>query len=189
MKNLIKIGLVSIITAGSLFAGTYNVDTTHSNVGFKVKHMMISNVVGKFDKFNGSFEYDEKTKTLKSLTGNIDVNSINTENEKRDGHLKSKDFFDAKKFPKLTFKLEKVKDDKAYGVLTMKGVSKDVVLDFENNGIITDPWGNQRVGLEFSGKINRKDFGLNWNKTLEAGGVVVSEKVKLNIQVEGIKAK
>ncbi|RXJ86151.1 YceI family protein [Arcobacter sp. CECT 8985] len=189
MKNLVKLGLVSIVAAGSLFAGTYNVDASHSNVGFKVKHLMISNVTGKFDKFSGSFEYDEKTKTLKSLTGNVDVASINTENKKRDGHLKSKDFFDAANFPKLTFKLKKVEDDKAYGVLTMKGVSKDVVFDFENNGTVKDPWGNQRVGLELSGKINRKDFGLNWNKALEAGGVMVGENVKLNIELEGIQAK
>ena len=187
--KLVKLGLASVLTATALFAGTYNVDASHSNVGFKVKHLMISNVTGKFDKFNGSFEFDEKTNMLKSLKGEAEVASINTENEKRDGHLKSADFFDAANFPKVTFTLDKIDNDKAYGKLTMRGVTKAVELDYENNGTITDPWGNKRVGLELSGKINRKDFGLNWNKTLEAGGVVVDETVKLEIEVEGILAK
>ena len=101
--KFLKLGLASVIASTALFAGTYNVDASHSNVGFKVKHMMISNVVGKFDTFNGSFEYDEKTKTLKSLVGEIDVNSINTENAKRDAHLKESDFFAAKEFNNIKF--------------------------------------------------------------------------------------
>lgn len=187
--KLIKLGLLSILTAGALYAGTYNVDTSHSNVGFKVKHMMISNVVGKFDKFSGSFEYDEKTNSLKSLTGTVEVSSINTENEKRDGHLKASDFFAAAEYPQITFTLSKVEDDKAYGVLTMRGVSKDVVLNLENNGTIKDPWGNTRVGLELTGKVNRMDYGIKYNTILEAGGVAVDEIVKLDIQIEGILAK
>ncbi|WP_121628714.1 YceI family protein [Poseidonibacter antarcticus] len=187
--KLVKLGLASLLAAGALYAGTYKVDTSHSNLGFKVKHLMISSVRGNFNDFSGSFEYDEKTKTIKALSGEAQVSSINTENEKRDGHLKSADFFDAKKYPTLTFKLTKIDGDDAYGVLTMKGVSKDIKLDFENNGEITDPWGNKRVGLELEGKINRKDFGLNWNKALEAGGVVVGEEVKLTIELEGILAK
>lgn len=187
--KLVKVGLASILVASALFGGTYNVDTSHSNVGFKVKHLMISNVTGKFDKFSGTFEYDEKTNTLKSLVGNVEVASINTEHEKRDGHLRSPDFFDAKNHPKLTFILDRTEGDYAYGKLTMRGVTKDVKLDFENNGSVKDPWGNTRVGLELNGKINRKDFGLNWNKALEAGGVVVGETIKLNIELEGILAK
>jgi len=189
MTKLVKLGLASILSAGALYAGTYNVDASHSNVGFKVKHLMISNVSGKFNTFTGKINYDEKTNTLKALEGKVEINSIDTDNKKRDGHLKSADFFDASKYPTLTFKLDKIDDDKAYGVLTIKGVSKNIELDFENNGTVKDPWGNQRVGLELSGKINRKDYGLNWNKTLEAGGVVVGEKVKLNIELEGILAK
>ena len=187
--KLVKLGLASVLTATALFAGTYNVDASHSNIGFKVKHLMISNVTGKFDKFNGSFEYDEKTNTLKTLTGNVEVSSINTENEKRDAHLKSADFFDASKNPKLTFKLDKIDGDTAYGKLTLRGVTKDVELDYEYNGAAIDPWGNKRVGLELTGKINRKDYGLNWNKGLEAGGVLVGEDVKLIIELEGILAK
>ena len=184
-----KLTLATIIAASTLFGGTYNIDKSHSNVGFKVKHLMITNVSGKFDKFNGSFEYDEKTKKLTSLVGDIQVSSINTENEKRDAHLKSADFFDEKQYPNLTFKLSKLNEDKAYGVITIKGIAKEIVLDFDDNGSIQDPWGNTRVGLELNGKINRKDFGLNWNKALETGGVVVGEEVKLNIELQGILAK
>ncbi|MBU3014384.1 YceI family protein [Poseidonibacter lekithochrous] len=187
--NFKKLTLASLITASALFAGTYNVDTSHSNIGFKVKHLMITNVSGKFDKFSGTFDYDEKTKTLNSLTGNIEASSINTENEKRDEHLKSADFFEVTKYPNLTFKLDKISGDNAYGKLTIHGITKDVKLDFENNGSITDPWGNKRVGLSLSGKINRKDFALSWNKALETGGVVVGEKIKLDIELEGILAK
>ena len=187
--KFLKLGLASVIASTALFAGTYNVDASHSNVGFKVKHMMISNVVGKFDTFNGSFEYDEKTKTLKSLVGDVTVASINTEDEKRDGHLKSADFFDEANFPKLTFKLDKVEKDAAYGKLTIKGVTKDVKLDLENNGTAIDPWGNTRVALALSGKINRTDFGLKWNKALETGGMLVDETVKLDVEIEGILAK
>ncbi len=151
--------------------------------------MMISNVVGKFDKFDGTFEYDEKTKTLKSLVGNIDVNSINTENEKRDAHLKDSDFFAAKDFNNIKFELAKIEGHKVFGKLTIRGITKDVELDFENNGTVKDPWGNTRVGLALSGKINRMDYGLKYNKVLEAGGVAVDEIVKLDIQLEGILAK
>ncbi len=187
--NFRKLTLASLITASALFAGTYNVDVSHSNIGFKVKHLMISNVSGKFDKFNGTFEYDEKTKTVTSLTGNIEAASINTENEKRDTHLKSVDFFEVTKYPNLTFKLDKISDDSAFGKLTIHGITKDIKLDFENNGSIKDPWGNTRVGLSLSGKINRKDFGLTWNKALEVGGVVVGDEIKLDIELEGILAK
>jgi polyisoprenoid-binding protein YceI len=189
MKKISATVALALLGSASLFAGQYNIDTSHSTVGFKVKHMMISDVSGKFDNFNGSFEYDEKTKTLKSLNGNIQTASINTANEKRDGHLKSPELFDAQKYPQITFALEKVKGDNAYGKLTMHGVTKNVVLDLENNGMIKDPWGNQRVGLGLSGKINRKDYGITWNTVLEAGGVAIGEIVKLDIQLEGILAK
>jgi len=189
MKKLFTLGLTSILAAGALYAGTYNIDKSHSNVGFKVKHLMISNVTGKFDKFTGTIEYNEKTNTVTALVGTIIVDSINTGNKKRDNHLKSADFFDAANHPNLTFKLDSIKGDKAYGLLTLRGVSKNVVLDFEFNGTVTDPWGNKRVGLELEGKINRSDYGLNWNKALEAGGVVVGKKVKFIIELEGILAK
>ena len=189
MTKLVKLGLASILSAGALYAGTYNVDTSHSNVGFKVKHMMISNVTGKFDTFNGSFDYDEKTNSLKSLNGVVEVKSINTANEKRDNHLRASDFFAADKYPQIIFNLNKVEDDKAYGKLTMRGVTKDVVLDVETNGTIKDPWGNTRAGLVLEGKVNRMDYGIKYNSVLEAGGVAVGEKVKLIVELEGILKK
>lgn len=187
--KFLKLGLASLVASSALFAGTYNVDASHSNVGFKVKHLMISNVSGKFDKFSGKFEYDEKTKTLKGLAGEVSVASINTEDAKRDAHLKSADFFDEVNNPTLTYKLDKVEGNTAYGKLTIRGVTKDVKLDLENNGTAIDPWGNTRVALALTGKINRTDFGLNWNKALESGGVLVDETVKLDIEIEGILAK
>lgn len=186
--NFLKLGLASIVASSALFAGTYNVDVAHSNVGFKVKHMMISNVSGKFNDVSGSFEYDEKTNTLKALSGEIIVASINTADEKRDGHLKSEDLFDAAKFPKINFKATKIEKDSVYGDLTMKGITKNIKLDLENGGVVTDPWGKQRAGIELQGKINRKDFGISWNKVLEAGGVAVGEDIKLQISMEGILA-
>lgn len=187
--TLFKLGLTSILAGGALWAGTYTVDQAHSHMGFKVKHMMISNVNGKFDTFNGTFEYDEKTKTLKSLNGTVEVKSINTENTKRDEHLRTSEFFSAAEYPEMRFVLEKVEGDTAYGKLTIRGVTKEVELEFENNGLVKDPWGNTRVGLALSGKINRFDYGMKYNEILEAGGVAVGETVKINVELEGILAK
>jgi len=187
--KLLRLGLAALLSAGALYAGTYNVDTSHSHVEFKVKHLMISNVKGSFGQFEGTYEYDEKTKVLKSLMGTVQVVSIDTDNAKRDGHLKSDDFFSADKYPTITFKLTKVEGDKAYGALTMRGVTKEVVLEVETSDTIKDPWGNTRTAVALSGKINRYDFGLKYNAVLEAGGVTIGEEVKLNIELEGILAK
>ena len=182
--------LASMLSVGSLFAGNYKVDVDHSNVAFKVKHMMISNVKGQFEKFSGSFVYDEKSKRLQSLHGDVDVNSISTDNAKRDAHLKSADFFDAVKYPTMSFDLSKVEGDSAYGKLTIHGITKDVKMELETSGTtVKDPWGNTRTGLSLSGKINRKDFGLNWNQVIEAGGVMVGDEVKMSIELEGILQK
>ncbi len=189
MMDIRKIAFVAFLTASALFAGTYNVDPVHSYIGFKVKHLMISNVKGQFETYNGKFEYDEKTNTLKSLTGNIKVSSINTGIEKRDKHLKSDEIFDAKKYPDIKFVLNKIDDDTAYGKLTIHGVTRDIKLDFDNGGSVKDPWGNQRAGFALNGKINRKDYGITWNKALETGGVVVGDKIRLEIEIEGIKEK
>jgi len=187
--KMIKLAIASLLAASTLVGATFNVDNAHTNVGFKVKHLMISNVSGKFDNFSGSFEYDEKTKTLQSLNGVVQVASINTENEKRDNHLRSSDFFDVANYPQITFILTKVVGDEAHGVLTMRGISKAVILELENNGSIKDPWGNTRVGLSLTGKINRLDYGIKYNKILEVGGVMIGDIVKLDIAIEGIKAK
>ena len=187
--KFLKLSLASLITSSALFAGTYNVDASHSNVGFTVKHMMITNVSGKFNDVAGNFEYDEKTNSLKALSGEIIVASINTADEKRDAHLKSDELFDAAKFPKIDFKATKIEENAVYGDITIKGVTKNIKLELENGGAITDPWGKQRAGFELVGKINRKDFGITWNKVLETGGVAVGEEIKLQIAIEGILAK
>ncbi len=187
--DLRKLVVASTILVSSLFAGTYNIDKSHSSVGFKVKHMMISNVKGTFDEFKGSFEYDEKANALKSLSGEIKVASINTANIKRDKHLRADDIFDAKKYPTIMFKLTKIDGDTAYGELTMKGVTKKLKLDYEAGGTMVDPWGNNIAAFALSGKIKRSDYGITWNKVLEAGGVAVSDAVKLEIEVEGKKTK
>lgn len=178
--KFLKLTIASLLTSSALFAGTYNIDVSHSNVGFTVKHMMITNVSGKFNDVAGSFEYDEKTNTLTSLSGEIIVASINTANEKRDTHLKADDIFDAEKFPKITFKSTKVEKEVVYGDLTIKGVTKNVKLNLENGGAL-----GKKAGFTLNGKINRSEFGVTWNKVLETGGVAVSDEVKLNIDIQG----
>ena len=187
--NLKKLALGTILLSSTLFAGTYNVDVSHSNIGFKIKHMMISNVVGKFNTFDGTFEYDEKKNTLTSLTAKIDVVSINTENKKRDGHLKKSDMFDVAKYPMIDFVVTKIDGEDVYGDFTLKGITKNIKLELENGGTIKDHRGNFRAGFALTGKIKRSDYGLTYNTVLEAGGVAIGDVVKLNIEVEGIKAK
>jgi polyisoprenoid-binding protein YceI len=187
--KILKLSLASIAVSSALFAGTYNVDASHTNAGFTVKHMMITNVTGKFNDVAGTFEFDEKTNTLKSINGEIVVASINTANEKRDEHLKAEDMFDVAKFQKITFKSTKIEKDAVYGDFTMKGVTKNIKLDLETSSVITDPWGKQRTGFSLNGKIKRSDFGIVWNKALETGGVAVSDDVKLAIDIEGVLAQ
>ena len=172
---------------------TWNIDPAHSSAEFKVKHMMISNVRGKFGGITGVLNRVDADHTESSLEVSIDVSTVNTQDEKRDGHLKSPDFFDAEKFPAMTFKsthIEKKGDGFAVtGDLTIHGVTKPVVLNVEEvSEPAKDPWGNTRIGLTATAKINRKDFGLSWNSTLEAGGVLVGEDVSITLDVELIKA-
>jgi len=187
--KILKLSLASLAVSTALFAGNYSVDTSHTNAGFTVKHMMITNVTGKFNDVTGTFEFDEKTNTLKSINGEIVVASINTANEKRDEHLKAEEMFDVAKFPKITFKSTKIEKDAVYGDFTMKGVTKNIKLDLETSSVIKDPWGKQRTGFSLNGKIKRSDFGIVWNKALETGGVAVSDEVKLAIDIEGVLAQ
>ena len=187
--KLIKLGLATLLTTGALFAGTFTIERSHSNVGFKVKHLMISNVVGNFDKFTGTIEYDEKTKTLQSISGKVEVASINTDNAKRDGHLKADDFFAADEYPYITFESTKIQGDEVTGKFTLRGVTKEVKFELENNGTIKDHRGNTKVGLSLYGKINRKDYGVKYNKILEAGGLAVGDTVKLSIDIEAVLKK
>ena len=191
--KILKLSLASIAVSTTLFAGNYNVDASHTNAGFTVKHMMITNVTGKFNDIAGTFEFDEKTNTLKSINGEIIVASINTANEKRDEHLKAEDMFDVAKFQKITFKSTKIEGNgseyEITGDLTIKGITKPVTLNAEFSGLMTDPWGNTKVGLNLDGKINRKDFGLTYNAALETGGVLVGEDVKLNAEIQLVEQK
>lgn len=169
-------------------------DPSHSEVQFKVKHMMISNVSGEFTKFDATVETEGDDFMTAKVTFTADVDSITTKNEQRDGHLKSADFFDAANFPQLKFvatKYENVDSDGSYNVygdLTLRGVTKPVKLEAEFGGVIKDPWGATRAGITVSGKINRKDFGLAWHGVTEAGSLVVSDEVRLHVALEFVKA-
>jgi len=171
---------------------TYKIDPAHSEITFKIKHLMITNVTGSFTKFEGTMESSKDDFSDAQISFEADIDSITTNNEQRDGHLKSPEFFDAVTFPKLTFQstsFEKVSGDdyKLTGNLTVHGVTEPVTLNVELGGVTTDPWGQSKVGFEITGKINRKDFGLEWNATLETGGVMLSEEVKLLLNVQLIK--
>jgi len=173
---------------------TWKLDPAHSAAEFKVKHMMISNVKGGFTGISGTLTLDEADATRSSVEASIDVATLNTGDAQRDGHLKSADFFEAEKFPAITFKSTKVeakgKDSYAVtGELTMHGVTKPATFNVEEvSQPSKDPWGNLRVGLSATTKINRKDFGLTWNSALETGGVLVGEDVAINLDVQFIKA-
>ncbi len=167
-------------------------DNTHSELTFRVKHLMITNVKGEFRKFSAELESAGEDFSKAAVNVTIDAASIFTNEDQRDGHLKGADFFDVANYPELTFKgtsLKKVDDEnyKLTGTLTIKGVSKEVTLDVEFGGVNKDPWGNQKAGFSLSGKINRKDWGLNWNAALETGGVLVSEEVKIAAEVQFVK--
>ena len=172
---------------------TWNIDTTHSVAEFAVKHMMVSTTKGRFADFEGVLEIDDGSPLLSSVRASIDVASIDTKEPKRDEHLRSDDFFNAERFPKLTFvstRVERVDDEnyRVIGALTIRDVTKQVVLATEFSGQIADPWGNQRAGFTATTQINRKDFGLNWNTVLETGGVLVSDTVKITLNIEAIRA-
>jgi polyisoprenoid-binding protein YceI len=170
----------------------WSIDPTHSEIGFKVKHMMFTNVSGKFGTYDATITTEGNDFENADIQFSGDISSIDTANADRDGHLRSADFFDAENHPKLTFKGSSFKknDDGDYeltGDLTIKGVSKTVKLPVEFSGIMTDPWGNTKVALSIESKINRKDWGLNWNSALETGGVLVGEEVRLNIELQFAK--
>jgi polyisoprenoid-binding protein YceI len=174
-------------------AETWSIDADHSSIGFTVRHMMVSNVKGTFGTFSGSAEVDEKDVTRSKISVTIDTASINTGVSKRDDHLRSADFFDTAKYPTMTYvskKVEKSGNDrlKVYGDLTLRGVTKPVVLDVEGpTKAYKDPQGKLRRGASATATINRKDFGLTWNKVIEAGGVLVGEEVNISLEAEFVK--
>ena len=165
-------------------------DPAHSELLFKVKHLMISNVKGEFKSFNA--EIDGEDFRTASVKVNIDTSSIFTNNDDRDNHLKSADFFDVENHKEITFHSTAFKaiNDENYtlaGLLTIRGVSKEITLNVEYGGINKDPWGNEKAGFSISGKINRKDWGLNWNSALETGGVLVSDEVQISAEIQFLK--
>lgn len=165
----------------------WNLDPAHSEITFKVRHMMISNVKGEFKNFNVDLESeDENFKNVKA-SASIDTSSISTNNTERDNHLKSAEFFNAEAHPQITFETDSLNDD-VTGNLTINGVTKPVKLEVDFGGINVDPWGQTKAGFSFEGKINRSDFGLNWNAALEAGGVMVSDEVKIAGELQFVKA-
>ncbi|MBI3307471.1 MAG: polyisoprenoid-binding protein [Candidatus Omnitrophica bacterium] len=172
-------------------AANYNLDPDHTSINFKIRHLF-SKVSGNFTQFEGKVEYDpDKPETWKT-TATIQAASIDTRVPPRDKHLRSKDFFDVEKFPTLTFESTKVTDvadgrAKLHGNLTIHGVTKEVVFDLEIHGVGKDPWGNVRAGFTATAKINRKDFGLNWNEAVETGQLLVGEEVEITLEIEAIQ--
>lgn len=174
---------------GNAGAATYDIDPAHSSVNFQIRHLAISKVNGNFADFGGTFVYDEGKPGEWMAEATIQAASIDTDNDDRDAHLRNEDFFNVEKYPTLTFKSTGVKDGKLIGELTMVGVTKPVELDLEYNGAMTDPWGNEKVAFTATGKISRKDFGMTWNKALDAGGVVLGDDVKIELEIAGAKRK
>lgn len=170
----------------------WNIDPTHSEVQFKVKHLVISTVTGQFNKFEGSVETEGEEFDSASASFQLDVNSIDTNTADRDAHLKSDDFFSAEKFPHIKFSNGQLKksgnDFKLSGDLTIKDITKPIVLDVEYGGSMVDGYGQHKAGFEIAGKISRKEFGLTWNMVTEAGGVVVGDEVKLQLNIQVIKS-
>jgi len=193
-KTIIPIIVLLVSTLTASAQTNWKIDAAHSNVLFTVSHMVISEVTGSFREFDATLTQTGNDLTGSKLSAKIKVNSIDTDNEGRDKHLRSADFFDTEKFPEITFNsksFEKVGDKlyKITGDLTMRGVTKAVVLDVKFNGQMVDPWGNTKAGFKATTTINRKDFGLTWNKTLDAGGLLVGEDVSISINAEMVKEK
>jgi polyisoprenoid-binding protein YceI len=195
-SGIIQLGSLLLVSALAVTARaeTYNVDTSHSDITFKVRHMGISTISGRFEKFGGTFDVDPKN--IKATKGNltIDASSINTGNAKRDGHLKGADFFDVAKYPEIKFASKEVKDINMkdstatlVGDLTMHGITKEISLKIKGGGIMVDPWKNERAAFAATGKIDRYDFGLKYNSAMETGGVVVSQEVELVLAFEGVR--
>lgn len=171
-------------------ATKWNLDPSHSEVQFKVKHMVISTVTGNFDHFNADVEANSDDFSDAKFEFDAKIESINTKNSDRDGHLKSADFFAAEQFPEMKFESTSgIQNGKINGTLEIRGEKQPITLNADFGGVITDPWGLQRAGFEFSGEINRKDYGLGWSQVTEAGGLVVSDKVKLLVNLEFTQAQ
>lgn len=179
-------------TSPTTLTGDYTVDPAHSRIGFVARHAMITKVRGQFTAFEGKAHLDFANPTSSTAELTVEVSSVDTHNGQRDEHLRTNDFFDAPNHPQITFKstaVEKVDDEhyKLTGDLSIKGTAKPVTIDFDYTGTVTDPWGKTRVGFEGSTTVNRREWGIEWNAPLEAGGVLVSEKVTLEFEIAAVK--
>ncbi|MBX9771016.1 MAG: YceI family protein [Candidatus Obscuribacterales bacterium] len=202
MKKLSQLLAVSLLVSGLLLPVSakeqiatstgWTIDPAHSSARFAIKHMMVSNVNGSFGKVTGNVQYDGKNLPAANVDAVIDVASINTNEPKRDEHLKGKDFFDVEKYPTITFKSKKITTTedgfKILGTLTMHGVSKDITLNSEAMGPVVNAHGKTRTGTSASAKINRKDFGISYNQALDNGGAIVGDDVKVTLDVELVQA-
>ncbi len=186
--------ILVVAAAGPVGAAEYQIDASHSTIGFQVRHMAISKTNGNFDDYSGTFSFEAGKPDSWSCEAVIQAKSINTNNEKRDDHLRSDEFFDVANFPTLTFKstaveMENDSEGILKGNLTIHGVTKPVEMNLEVLGTVTDPWGNERAGFSAAVKINRKDYGLEYHSVMEAGGLVVGDEVKITLEIEGILKK
>jgi len=179
--------------SGHAETARWNVDPEHSTIEFRVSHMVISKTAGRFMDYAGFIEMDADAGTVKAIEATIKAASVNTNHEKRDAHLRNPDFFDVEKYPSVTYRMKSAKKTgdgyTAVGDLTMRGVTKEITLTGNFNGATKDPWGNQRAGFTGEGKVNRKDYGMVWNKTLDGGGLVVGDEVFIKLDIECIKEK
>ncbi len=193
IKKILTAAFSVLFISSSALAATYSVDAEHSTVSFKIKHLL-SKTQGQFNKFEGAFEFEPGKPETWSASGTIQTDSIDTNVAKRDEHLKGADFFDVEKFPTIEFRTTAVKDTtdtgaKVEGVLKMHGVEKPIVLDVTIGGVANDPWGNTRAAFTAQTKLKRKDFGISWNKALDAGGVLLGEDVDVILEIEGVAKK
>ncbi len=190
IKKLSLLFLATLFFTSTSFAETFLVDTNHTQVHFSVQHLVVFKVRGNFNDFVGSLEADPETRTLISVQATIKTASINTRIDKRDEHLRSADFFAAAKYPEIQFKSKKITGSGdnivLIGDLTIRGITKEVVLNGSFLGSTTGPKGKLRAGFEATGMINRKDFGLNWNKVTEAGGLIVGDEIEIGLEVESV---
>jgi Uncharacterized conserved protein len=186
-------GVLLGAASGHAEMARYDVDLEHSIVEFKVSHMVISKTTGHFKDYSGFIEMDPEAGTVKAIDATIKTASVTTNHEKRDTHLRTPDFFDVEKYPTMTFKMKNYKKNgdgyTAVGDLTLRGVTKEITLAGNLNGVTKDPWGNTRAGFTAEGTVNRKDFGMVWNKALDSGGLVVGDEVSIKLEIECIKAK
>jgi polyisoprenoid-binding protein YceI len=191
LNRIFTIIPVCLCLAATAFGDAYNIDPNHTSVGFSIKHLVINKVNGKFTKFSGEVVLDDKS--IKEAKATIQTSSIDTGIAARDKHLKSPDFFDAEKYPTITFvskRTEKKGDEmQLIGDFTMHGVTKELAMPVTISGPIQDPWGKTRIGIEAKAKVNRKDYGIAYNQTTKTGGMVVGEDVQIEINAEAVRAE